>query len=111
MRKPRRLSDEAAAVLSLFVRDPDRPLYGREVIRRTSVRSGSLYPILHRFEQHQLLRAEWETIGDAVEAGVRPRRYYTLHPEGAERARIALAEWNANHQGHRPAAKVRPATS
>jgi PadR family transcriptional regulator, regulatory protein PadR len=95
VRKPRRLSDEAAAVLDLFVSDPDRSAYGREIVEATEIRSGSLYPILHRLEAQGLLCATWEPLDDALAANRRPRCFYRLDPDDAERARSLLAEWRS----------------
>ena len=93
MRKQRRLSDASAAVLALFVAEPDRQRFGLEVQRVTGAQSGSVYPTLHRFEEQKLLIAEWEPFAEAVETGRRPRRLYRLNPESAERASEALDEW------------------
>jgi len=45
-----------------------------------TVRPESLYPVLHRMEQEQLVSARWET----ADSG-RPRKIYTLTPKGRRR--------------------------
>ncbi|MGO9960993.1 MAG: helix-turn-helix transcriptional regulator [Solirubrobacteraceae bacterium] len=39
--------------------DPQRQRFGLEVLRATNMRSGSLYPILHRLEEQGLLGGAW----------------------------------------------------
>ena len=93
MRKQRRISDEAAAVLALFVASPARERYGREIVADTEIKSGSLYPILQRFEDRELLESSWEQLEEAVAKKRRPRRMYRLRPRGLERAEALLEEW------------------
>jgi DNA-binding PadR family transcriptional regulator len=97
MRKVRCLSHQSASVLALFVSEPKRELHGLEILRTTALRSGSLYPILHRLEEQEYLVSRWETLDDAVAGGRRPRRLYRLDPEGAHRARAALRESDPSH--------------
>jgi DNA-binding PadR family transcriptional regulator len=80
------LSESAAAVLSLFVNQPDRERFGLELIQETGIPSGSLYPILHRLEGAHILESSWEELETAVAAGRRPRKKYRLSPAMAERA-------------------------
>jgi PadR family transcriptional regulator PadR len=94
-RKPRRLSDEAAATLRLFLDDPKREFFGLEIIRAAGIHSGSLYPILHRLDGQGLLTARWEPLDVATAAGRRPRRQYRLHPGGEQRAQALYDEWTA----------------
>jgi PadR family transcriptional regulator PadR len=109
--KVRRLSDEAAIVLELFAGNPSDEIYGRQIIGETGIRSGSLYPILHRLEERGMLLADWERLDDAVDARRRPRRFYRLNPEGADRASAALAEWRRARRPQRPTTSPKPAVS
>ncbi len=89
----RRISDEAAAVLGFFLSDPGKERYGREIVIETELKSGSLYPMLHRLESRGVLVSGWEDFQDAVNQGRRPRRLYRLH--GTSEAEGLLAEWRA----------------
>jgi PadR family transcriptional regulator, regulatory protein PadR len=93
-RKPRRISDETAAVLSLFVQEPRVARYGLEIVERSGIPSGSLYPILVRLEGRGILEGQWEDI-DEAQAGRRRRRYHRITGGGLEYARTALAEWRS----------------
>ena len=97
-RKKRRLSDEAAAALLLFVSEPRRQRFGLDIIKETGLASGSLYPILHRFEQRRLLTSCWEDLDIAVAGSRRPRKLYKLDPSGAQAAEALLAEWQERHR-------------
>ena len=70
----------------MFLASPHAPLYGYELLRNTGMKSGSLYPILGRFE---LLG--W-VVGEMQESpGNRPpRRVYRLEPNGTVQAQAAL---------------------
>lgn len=104
----RRLSDNAATVLLLFLREPERPRYGREIVLETGIASGSLYPILHRMEDRGFLTAEWEMLSDAVISGRRPRRSYCLNTRNAEHAHAAFDRWQrkVSHPRQPPARVV-----
>jgi DNA-binding PadR family transcriptional regulator len=105
----RRLSDETAAVLTLFLSDPDRPRYGREVVAETKLKSGSLYPILRRLEAHRVLESEWENPDAAFAEGRRPRRMYRLREEGTL-AEGLLSEWRrARPRSRSPIGREQPA--
>jgi DNA-binding PadR family transcriptional regulator len=106
-RKQRRLSDEAAAVLRLFVEESGRERFGLEIIKAASIKSGSLYPILHRFEERRLILAQWEDIETAALARRRPRRKYRLNPDQAEHARGLYEGWRAQAGAKQPAARRR----
>jgi DNA-binding PadR family transcriptional regulator len=56
--------------------------YGLEVMDRTELSSGTVYPALRRLEAAGHLKAEWEDEEEARESGRPARRYYGLTPEG-----------------------------
>jgi PadR family transcriptional regulator, regulatory protein PadR len=66
----------------------DRP-YGLEIIERTGLPSGTVYPLLARLERDGWVTSFWET-EDQDARGPR-RRFYEISVDGAERARAALA--------------------
>ncbi|MEO3778701.1 helix-turn-helix transcriptional regulator [Micromonospora sp. B11E3] len=77
-------------VLRTLLDRPDQELYGLELSAAAGLASGTLHPILARLERLGWLRSRWEEL-DPHEAGRPRRRYYSLTPDGAEKARIALA--------------------
>jgi PadR family transcriptional regulator, regulatory protein PadR len=86
------MTAQVQRVLLLFLQDPSRRYYGLEIARAAPLQRGTLYPILARLEDADLVTSEWEQIDPHVE-GRRPRRYYTLTNEGfrqAEQVREAL---------------------
>jgi PadR family transcriptional regulator PadR len=50
---------------------------------------GTLYPLLRRLENQELLTSEWR------EEGGRNKRFYKLSPDGRQILKQLLAEWNA----------------
>ncbi len=74
----------AIAVLSQL----DEEQYGYSLLKRLSdqgleVDQGTLYPLLRRLESQGLLQSSWRIADEA-----RPRRYYTISPQG----RLALTQ-------------------
>jgi DNA-binding PadR family transcriptional regulator len=74
--------------------DPDGEHYGYTLMRASDLPSGNLYPILGRLESAGWIEGHQEVV-DSVAAGRRPRKYYRLTADGAERARIAMAQLRA----------------
>jgi PadR family transcriptional regulator PadR len=109
-RKRRRLSDPAAAVLGLFVLEPHRGQFGAGIIEQTEIPSGSLYPILHRFEKDGVLTSSWEDFDVAIAERRRPRKLYRLRPGSEEAATRLLREWEAAH-GKRTVSIPHPRTA
>jgi transcriptional regulator len=73
------------------------PVHGYSIAQRIQqiskevlhVRQGSLYPALHRLEEHGLLRAEWGTTESGREA-----RFYRLSRRGRAQLERAAATWD-----------------
>jgi DNA-binding PadR family transcriptional regulator len=75
-------------VLQAFVdAGPDGRLYGFELMQAASVLSGTLYPMLDRFEEAEWIVGEWE---EPAPEGRPRRRYYRLTGEGSAQANLAL---------------------
>jgi DNA-binding PadR family transcriptional regulator len=72
----------------------DREMHGREVCELTGLASGTVHPILARFEGLGWLTSRWED-ADPVKEGRPKRRYYRFGPDGADQARAALARTTA----------------
>jgi DNA-binding PadR family transcriptional regulator len=81
-----RKSPQTALVLTEFLREPGEWKYGYDISRMTSLKSGTLYPILMRLADRSMLDTEWE----AVEAGRPPRHMYKLTADGLRYARTQL---------------------
>lgn len=85
-----RMTLQTQAVLRALLVKPTEELYGLQICAVAELPSGTIHPILARLESAGWLDSRWEEV-DASEAGRPRRRYYRLNPEGAERARTALA--------------------
>ncbi len=81
-------STQTLAVLSALVAEPSTWRHGYDLAKETSLKSGTLYPILVRLADRGLVEASWE---DDQPAG-RPRRHlYRLTSDGLTIAADALA--------------------
>ncbi|MEJ2204747.1 MAG: helix-turn-helix transcriptional regulator [Gemmatimonadota bacterium] len=89
-----RITYQGACVLQALSRGLS---YGFDIMELTGLPSGSVYPILRRFEEHRLVESEWED-ADEAHADRRPRRrHYRLTAAG--RAELgAAAERLALHR-------------
>lgn len=72
------------------------PLYGLEILRvlerdsQLILAEGTIYPILNRLKEENLVSAKW------VEAAAgHPRKYYSLTARGRTRARQMAGTWMA----------------
>jgi len=84
-----RLSYQGLLVLRAFLDRPRKELCGADLLKITNLSSGTLYPILLRFEKYRLLESEWEDVDPEAEGRPR-RRLYTVTPHGAQIARQML---------------------
>lgn len=73
------LAYNAVLVLQALARGAE---YGLEVIERTGLSSGTVYPTLRRMEERGLVEAAWEDEAGAHDEGRPARRYYGLTPAG-----------------------------
>ena len=78
-------------VLRAMLEEPTRPKYGLQICEASGLATGTIHPILARFEKLGWLESQWEE-ADPHQQGRPRRRYYRLTEDGAERARIALAQ-------------------
>ena len=86
------LSKSSAKVLRAFLDDLDKEQYGFGLMRSTRVKSGSLYPILERFERLRWIEGYGESIDEDAKGRPR-RRLYRLTALGEREARKAVAEF------------------
>src|SRR5215468_736249 len=82
-------------VLRELLEYPTRQRYGLELGQAAGLPSGTIHPILARLERMGWLESAWEDV-DPHQQGRPRRRYYRLTPDGAERARNALARAHAS---------------
>jgi PadR family transcriptional regulator PadR len=85
-----RLSERGLRVLRFLIDQPRTSRSGAEIAKATSTSSGTLYPMLTRFEAAKWLTSRWEEV-DPREVGRPRRRLYRLTGVGQRRAREALA--------------------
>ena len=93
-----------AAVIKVFLEDPEQPRYGFELMRRTGQPSGTLYPILAKLEQAGWLIGGKEDIDPHAE-GRPPRRNYLIVGAAIAVARTQLA---ALSEQYRPPVPILP---
>ena len=79
MVRPRRPSAQTVLVLNALLDDPAAWRYGYELGRQVGLKAGSLYPILIRLRDRDLLEATWEA---DPEPGRPPRHLYRLTGDG-----------------------------
>ena len=96
-----------ADVIKVFLEDPSKPRYGMELMRATRQPSGTLYPILARFEKNGWLTLVKEDI-DPRAAGRPARRFYRITGAAVTAARLQLAEIS---ERYRPPVPARPQLS
>jgi DNA-binding PadR family transcriptional regulator len=78
-------------VLRAMLTEPTQEMYGLQICTDAGLPSGTIHPILARLEGIGWLESRWEDASPQEEGRPR-RRYYRLTTDGAERARIALAQ-------------------
>jgi DNA-binding PadR family transcriptional regulator len=78
-----RLSPQTLLVLDAFLVQAGAWKYGYDLSRATRLKSGTLYPILMRLAERELLETQWE----AGEPGKPPRHMYRFTPDGLRFAR------------------------
>jgi PadR family transcriptional regulator PadR len=101
---PFRLTLPTQLVLRALLQEPTREMYGLEICDVAELPSGTIHPILARVEAAGWLTSRLED-EDPRTLGRPRRRYYVLTPDGAERARNALAE---AHTTARSVKRLRP---
>jgi DNA-binding PadR family transcriptional regulator len=85
--RSRHPSPQTVKVLDALAANPTAWRYGYELGLEVGLKSGSLYPILIRLCDRDLLEARWET----PPAGRPPRHLYRLTANGLEHAAMYLS--------------------
>ena len=88
-----RMSLQTLRVLDAFLENPAHELSGADIQKRSSLASGTLYPILLRLESAQWFVSRWEAINPTI-AGRPRRRLYRLTPSGLARASEVFAHFS-----------------
>jgi PadR family transcriptional regulator, regulatory protein PadR len=87
MRRSTTFSTQTLAVLAALAAEPAGWRHGYDLARETGLKSGTLYPILIRLADREIVQARWEH----GEPAGRPRRHeYQLTSEGLAVATAAL---------------------
>lgn len=98
--RPMRKTHVRVQVALALMEDPAGRQWGYDLSKRARVRSGSLYPVLHRMLEEGWLSDGWEE-AQAPRAKMRPpRRYYTVTAKGAEALGALLAQAEADSRFH-----------
>jgi PadR family transcriptional regulator PadR len=93
-----RLSPQTVLVLDAFLEAPKDWRYGYDISRDTGLKSGTLYPILMRLADHELVETRWEV----TESGKPPRHMYRLTAAGVQSARAHVREYAARRAPRAP---------
>jgi len=86
-----RLTYQTLKVLRLFVDQPRRQMAGADIARLTKLGSGTLYPILNRFEKAGWLTSCWE-ISEPSNLGRPRKRLYQITGIGQQSVVAALRD-------------------
>jgi PadR family transcriptional regulator, regulatory protein PadR len=100
--RARRPSPQTVRLLRALAAGPTQWRYGYELGAEVGLRSGSLYPILVRLCDRELLEAAWET---DPPPGRPPRHLYRLTGRGRDYA-AAYAAPAAARSGRNPRAEI-----
>ena len=71
------MSLQTLQLLQVFMEDPAEPRYGLQLMERTQLKSGTIYPALHRLEKQGWVKSDWRV----TEANQRAK-FYRLTPKG-----------------------------
>jgi PadR family transcriptional regulator, regulatory protein PadR len=96
------ISSKALQVLMLFVNSSSDPeISGAQVSKAIGIGSGTLYPLLMRFETNGWMESRWEEVDPSL-VGRPRRRLYSLTPQGRQQAIREIG--NVQTAGHIEAA-------
>lgn len=102
---PDRVTKQLLIVLEVLLSERDREWYGLEMMERTALKSGTLYPILHRLVADGWLE---RTRNVASDVGGTGRRLYKLTGVG-QRAAQDITAWREPRTHCRPIPTVQHA--
>ena len=90
--KEPRLSLQGLKVLQIFCASPSESISGADIRKAIGLSSGTLYPILLRFEEAGWLKSKWEDV-DPSEAGRPRKRLYRISGCGLTKASEVLTSF------------------
>lgn len=102
MNLPIRMTYATAAVLTALASGIE---YGFDIAAATGLRRGTVYPILRRLEEVDLVTGRWESHETSRHEGRPPRRYYELTQAGEAMASAAAERFPALEGTVRPAVR------
>jgi len=103
---PQRITKPTLTLLETVLAEPRRSWYGLELMDCTGLRSGTVYPILHRLTRDGWLSMHQEEI-DPVTEGRPRRRLYMLTGVGETEAQREL-DLRSRRSAHVPRLALRP---
>lgn len=89
MKRTRAPSPQTLAVLYVLLETRNRGVHGYELIKTLGIKSGTLYPLLMRLVDQNLLDTEWQ---EPSAPGRPPRQIYRLTASGITYAEQHLPE-------------------
>ncbi|WP_393101416.1 PadR family transcriptional regulator [Streptomyces sp. LN325] len=107
-----RMTPQTEAVLKEMLQKPTQDHYGLTLGKAAELPSGTIHPILARLERAGILESFWEDPEKHAAAHPsRPRRrYYKFTTNGAEQARVAIAD-AYSRRSRRTGTKLAPSPS
>jgi DNA-binding PadR family transcriptional regulator len=106
------MSLQTLKLLQVFIEDPGEPRYGLLLMGRTGLKSGTIYPALHRLESEGWLRS-WNEDIDSSAVGRPAWRLYAITPTGRAAAEPALTPFRAapkpTRRARQPSCASKPA--
>ena len=104
-KEPPRISYQGLKVLHAFLSAHEQNvrarLAGADIMRSARISSGTMYPLLVRFEEAGLIEGDWEREDPAV-LGRPARRLYRMTAQGARFAREHLDTFETGRLGPIP---------
>jgi DNA-binding PadR family transcriptional regulator len=99
MPKEKELVGASTAIMLLGILNQS-PGYGYMLVKRMNQESGDMfvwqegtvYPVLHKLEEEELVRSQWETSDTG-----RERKYYYITPKGRDALVEKRKQWNEFH--------------
>ena len=98
MKRDRKPSAQTLSLFGVLLQRPRTWHHGYDICIATRIKSGTLYPILMRLSDRNLLEHKWQ---ESQESGRPPRHVYRLTAIGTTYARSQIA---GNHWAALPAA-------
>ncbi|MEM6858373.1 MAG: helix-turn-helix transcriptional regulator [Pseudomonadota bacterium] len=97
MKRIRPPSRQTLAALEFLAQSPDQWRYGLEIAKATGLKSGSLYPLLKRCDERNLVESQWL---EPSEQGRPPRHAYRITPQGQTELKLGRSRAAAQSAPH-----------